>query len=348
MTDSPAPNSDGPRTASGANQGNHPFSRSDRDGSLEMPDGELKFPVLEERHLRLPPRRISLPIFLFAATCLSTFHAGVMDWGAFVIQEQSELGARSTLHWLVFKNWPQGLVYMLAVLSILMAHEMGHFVATLIYRIPASLPYFIPFPLSPIGTMGAVIAMAGHQANRKQIFDIGIAGPLAGLVVACPMLVLGVRQLTPLETTPQGQLLFDVPWGVKLLIPYLNPALEGVSWLSVSQMNPLFMAAWVGLLVTGLNMMPISQLDGGHIVYSLFRKRGQLIARGFLLFAIILIVVRQAYMWSLMVVLVTLLGVDHPPTANDRVRLGWFRVVLGILSLSIPFLCFPARGLINY
>ncbi len=304
--------------------------------------------MLEPHHLRRSaPRKIALPVFLFLATCLSTFHAGVVDWGAFLLQDYAQLGPWGTLRWMVIKNWQQGLTYMVAVLSILMAHEMGHFVATLLYRIPASLPYFIPFPLSPIGTMGAVIAMAGHKADRKQIFDIGIAGPLAGLVVAVPILILGVRQLTPLKAAPLGQLLFDVPWGVKLLIAYLNPGMGNVTWLSVSQLNPMFMAAWVGLLVTGLNMMPISQLDGGHIVYALFLRKGQWIARGFLLFAIVLIVVREAYMWSLMVVLVTMLGVDHPPTANDRVKLGWFRTTLGMLSLSIPFLCFPARGLIN-
>jgi membrane-associated protease RseP (regulator of RpoE activity) len=107
-----------------------------------------------------------------------------------------------------------------------------------------------------------------------------------------------------------------------------------------SQLNPYFMAGWVGFLITGLNMLPVSQLDGGHVIYTLFGKRAHWIARGFMLLAIGFIIYNQAWMWSLMVVLVLLIGTDHPPTRDDTVRLGWFRTVLGCLSLSIPLLCF--------
>jgi membrane-associated protease RseP (regulator of RpoE activity) len=107
--------------------------------------------------------------------------------------------------------------------------------------------------------------------------------------------------------------------------------------------NPLFVAGWVGFLITGLNMLPISQLDGGHVIYCLFGRRSRWIARGMLVGAMIFIVVAKAYAWALMVLIILFIGPDHPPTRNDHVRLGFFRVLLGLLSLAIPILCLPAQ-----
>jgi membrane-associated protease RseP (regulator of RpoE activity) len=241
--------------------------------------------------------------------------------------------------------WEQGLIYTGAVLAILMFHEMGHFIATLVHRIPASLPFFIPWPLGPFGTMGAVIGMAGHRANRRELFDIGIAGPLAGLVVAIPFLYLGVQQLD-LSQAGIGPYRFDLPVVARWMISSVRPDLEYVESIAISQLNPYFMAAWVGLLITGLNMMPISQLDGGHVIYALLLKKGHLVARLFLLAAITYVLVSGTLMWILMILIVTLIGTDHPPTADDSISLGWFRTILGVASLSIPFLCFPPRGLL--
>ncbi len=146
-------------------------------------------PELRESHFRSPPqRRMMLPILLFIATCLSTFWVGATNWKPTAV-DAGELWS------IIASNWQQGLTYMGAVLAILLTHEMGHFLQTVRYRIPASYPLCIPVPFSLIGTMGAVISMDGMRANRKQIFDIGIAGPLAGLVVAAPILYLGVSHL---------------------------------------------------------------------------------------------------------------------------------------------------------
>ena len=206
----------------------------------------------------------------------------------------------TAVRWTILNNWQNGLIYMTAVLSILMAHEMGHFIATIIYRVPASLPFFIPFPFSPIGTMGAVIGMAGFKADRRQIFDIGIAGPLAGLVVAIPCLIVGVKQFD--TTAPShGQLAFDLPWIMKFCFERFGDAPRVPNMLHVNQMNPFLMAAWVGLLITGLNMLPVSQLDGGHIIYALFVQKGRWIARGFLIFSIVFVVVTNAVIWALMI-----------------------------------------------
>ena len=258
---------------------------------------------------------------------------------------------------LIIENWHNGLIYMACVLGILFAHEMGHFLMTLRYRIAASLPYFLPVPFTPIGTMGAVISMDGLSANRKQIFDIGIAGPLAGLVLAIPITWYGVTQLdvsgyndSQIDEYRVG-IGYHMPWAVNAMIDSAQPTgfVPGQTYERIpsSKMNPFLLAGWVGLLITGLNMMPISQLDGGHVIYALFGKHAHTLARLSLFVAIFFVVYYfdQVYFWTVMIVLVTLMGTDHPPTADDSVQLGPARTILGFVSLSIPFLCFPFFGL---
>jgi membrane-associated protease RseP (regulator of RpoE activity) len=245
-------------------------------------------------------------------------------------------------------NWQQGLTYMGAVLAILLTHEMGHFLQTLRYHIPASYPLCIPVPFSLIGTMGAVISMDGMRANRKQIFDIGIAGPLAGLAVAVPVLYLGVRELD-LGIAPQaGDIQLYNPLIVRWMIQWLHPEwVDRAQWVAVSQLNAYFMAGWVGMLITGLNMLPISQLDGGHAIYALFGRDAHKLARAFVIVAIGYVVINldQAAIWTPMLVLVILMGIHHPPTSDDSVELDTTRWTIGVLSLAIPVLCFPLLGL---
>jgi membrane-associated protease RseP (regulator of RpoE activity) len=118
--------------------------------------------------------------------------------------------------------------------------------------------------------------------------------------------------------------------------------------IAQGHLNPYLMAGWVGLLITGLNMLPVSQLDGGHVVYTLFRQRARWIARGFILLAIAYILIAGARHWLLMLVLVMFIGIDHPPTRDDNVPLGWFRTTLGCLSLAIPLLCFAPEVMTLY
>jgi membrane-associated protease RseP (regulator of RpoE activity) len=244
---------------------------------------------------------------------------------------------------LLVRNWDQGLVYMLAVLAILLVHEMGHFIATLIYRIPATVPIFLPFPFNPVGTLGAVIGMEGMQADRRQIFDIGIAGPLAGLVVALPMAIIGIGQLD-LTVPPGGQMAFECPLAFQWMMEWLHvPGYQhGIGqgvWFS--QLNPWFAAAWVGFLVTGLNMMPVGQLDGGHVTHCLFGRYAYWLAECIIVFAIAFMVWRGIPHLVIMVLLLLVMGTRHPPTRDDSVALGWPRIALGLVSLSIPLLCFP-------
>jgi membrane-associated protease RseP (regulator of RpoE activity) len=283
-----------------------------------------------------------LPILLFVATCLSTFWVGAADW------RPQTMESMEAMQFQIANNWRQGLTYMGAVLAILLTHEMGHFLQTVRYRIPASYPLCIPVPFSIIGTMGAVISMDGMKANRKQIFDIGIAGPLAGLVVAAPILYIGVKQLNLADPGVPHDIQLYNPVIVRWMIEWMHPQwVDRAAWVSLSQLNPYFMAGWVGMLITGLNMLPVSQLDGGHTIYALFGRDAYKIARTFIVIAIIYVVLKleQAAIWTPMLILVILLGIHHPPTADDSVELDDFRWILGVASMAIPVLCFPLQAL---
>lgn len=291
-------------------------------------------------------RRLRLPITLFLLTCLSTLLAGSLSFSpAYLLVEAMEQGSLMPIRQVLLHHWQDGLTYTVCVLAILLTHEMGHYLVMVRYRIPATYPLFLPFPISPIGTMGAVIAMDGMKANRKEMFDIGLAGPLAGLVVAIPILWIGVQQLD--TDLPQfGVFLLDQPllarWAMQLASPQHVESRE-VLWQG--QLNPYFMAGWVGLVITGLNMIPVSQLDGGHVAYALFGRRAHWLARGFLVLALAFVVYTQEPVWFLMIGLLLLTGPDHPPTRDDTVQLGLLRTLIGYLSLAIPIVCFAPRAI---
>ncbi|MGB8854459.1 MAG: site-2 protease family protein [Pirellulales bacterium] len=283
------------------------------------------------RSPRQPPARLRMQALLFVVTCLTTFAAGAVGWEPLLLGVDPGITERIAVH------WPRGLAYAAAVMAVLAAHEAGHFIAARIHRIPATLPFFIPVPILLTGTMGAVIGMEGSRASRRQLFDIAIAGPLAGLVVALPLLALGMRTGDAAAASP-----FALPPLARWFLAALRPDIAASGTVVP---NAAFMAGWVGLLVTGLNMLPVSQLDGGHISAALFGRRGNWVARGVLLAAIAAIVVLGAYNWVVMVVVVALIGVDHPPIRDDGRPLGPLRTVLGILSFLIPVVTFMPEPL---
>src|SRR5207244_5379921 len=172
-------------------------------------------------------RRILVPVVLFILTCASTFFAGATGWMPIDSVGSGSLDFTSPLFQLpvrlaILEHWRDGLIYMGCVLAILLTHEMGHFVMTVIYRVRATLPLFVPLPISPIGTMGAVIGMDGSRADRRQIFDIGLAGPLAGLAVAIPIIWIGAARLD-LDIPAAGHQ-FGLPLAVQWLMAYLHPS----------------------------------------------------------------------------------------------------------------------------
>ncbi len=319
----------------------HPLPPDSPPDVLELSDASPSRSVPAFPH-RPPPhpaarlRSWSLPLVLFGLTCLSTLWSGAFTNSRLDLTPWIDWGV-ADLTMLAVSRWDMGLEYMLAIMGILLAHEMGHFLTARWYHIPASLPYFIPMPLSPFGTMGALILMRGNQANRRELFDVGLAGPVAGLVVCLPVLYWGVQQAVP---DPQPMIVFHHPLLLKGMIAWLRPDLAGKPLV----MSPLLMAGWLGLLITGLNMLPVSQLDGGHVCYALLGRRAHLVALGLFAAGVAFMLVAQHYVWLLLLVLILLLGIRHPPTRDDSVPLGVFRLVVGWLSLLLPVLCFNPMG----
>lgn len=224
-----------------------------------------------------------------------------------------------------------GFVYSAAVMAILLFHEMGHYLQAKRYHVPASLPYFIPMPINPLGTMGAVIVQAAGFANRKALFDIAISGPLAGLLLALPITYWGLTQseYKPFPDQP-GTLIFGDPLILSWMAEWiLGPQPEGKEIV----LNPLLFAGWVGIFITALNLIPIGQLDGGHILYTLLGRKAHYVAMGIVFGAAGCMYWYGSYHYAMMLVLVLLMGVKHPPTSNDAIELGWPRIILGWLTL---------------
>jgi membrane-associated protease RseP (regulator of RpoE activity) len=227
----------------------------------------------------------------------------------------------------------------IGLLSILVAHEMGHYLAAWYYRVDATQPFFIPFPVpgfSLVGTLGAFIRIRGPIPHRRALFDIGVAGPLAGFVVCLPVLWLGIREATlqPLAADAEGLFL-----GEPLLFRWFTQLVHGpVAADQTLLMGRLGLAAWFGLLVTALNLMPIGQLDGGHVTYALLRDRAHRISRIASWVCVALVYFGPS--WILWAVLMRILGRRHPPTRDDAEPLGRARVVVGALSLVVFVVCF--------
>ncbi len=235
----------------------------------------------------------------------------------------------------------QGLPFAFAILSILLAHEFGHYFLARYHKVSVTLPYFIPFP-TLIGTLGAVILHRSPPITRKQTFDIGIAGPLAGLIVAIPVLIYGLlnSEVLPFPDNGQPYLIEGnsiLYWSLKYFIFGQSlPSPDGVDVF----LHPIALAGWAGLLITFLNLIPVGQLDGGHIFYVLFGQRVKQI--GYVILGIMLVLgifVSQSWLvWAAFVFL--LVGVDHPPPLNDLAILDPRRKLFGYTMILIFILLF--------
>jgi membrane-associated protease RseP (regulator of RpoE activity) len=235
----------------------------------------------------------------------------------------------------------EGVTFSASLLAILFSHEMGHYLACRYYKVNATLPYFIPAPpLFLAGTFGAFIKIRSPIPSRRALFDIGLAGPLAGFIVAVPLSVIGVLTIgAPLE--PKEHLIFfNDPFLFRLI-----SKLVGIPLDPNSPTNPYYMAAWLGLLVTSLNLMPVGQLDGGHGTFALFGLRAhKLIGR--LAFITVAVLAVLGFWWHgspsgflYAVLLGIMMKVPHPEPALME-PLGIKRIAIAILTLIVFVLCF--------
>ena len=237
-----------------------------------------------------------------------------------------------------------GPLLVAGLLSILMAHEMGHYLMCRLYRVDATLPFFIPFPFpgfTLVGTLGAFIRIRGAIPHRRALFDIGIGGPLAGFAVCLPVLALGVVEARIVPDTPSP---FTISLGEPLLFHWAGVWLRGLHEGQTLSIGPLGMAAWFGLFVTALNMMPIGQLDGGHVVYSLVQRRAHLVSRIASWVCVALIYFGPS--WIVWAILVRVLGRRHPPTWDDASPLGRARVAIGIFGFVVFAVCFTPTPIV--
>jgi membrane-associated protease RseP (regulator of RpoE activity) len=216
----------------------------------------------------------------------------------------------------------------------MLTHEMGHYLACRYYGVDASLPFFIPFPFHMVGTFGAFIRIRSPFPDRRVLFDVGIAGPLAGFAVCLPVLVLGILEARVVPETFDG-----IALGEPIVFQWAAALLRAdVPVGSSLAIGPLGMAAWFGLLMTALNLMPIGQLDGGHVVYALVRERATLVSRVALAISVVLVYLRPS--WLFWFALLLVLSRPHPPTLRDARPIGTARVVVGIVGLVVFALCF--------
>ena len=235
------------------------------------------------------------------------------------------------------------LIYAAVLIAILLAHEMGHYLTCRYYRIDATLPFFIPAP-TLIGTMGAFIKIKSPITRKHQLFDIGAAGPLAGFVLALPAIFYGISLSKIVPALPsEGSILFGDSLLVKqAVVLFLKDIPVGYDIV----VHPIAFAGWVGILVTALNLFPIGQLDGGHILYAFLGRKSRKLAP-WILIAFIVMGIFFWVGWFVWAILITFLGFKHPPVLDEGSQMSQGRIILGIAIIIIFIISFipePIHG----
>jgi membrane-associated protease RseP (regulator of RpoE activity) len=285
----------------------------------------------------LPPRRSAWQrwgrhLLLFALTLASVFVTGAL--------RTVEVPGRGEFWALAVGD---GLRLVAGLIGILLAHEMGHYLACRRYGVDATLPFFLPAPfLTMVGTLGAFIRIRAPIPNRRALFDIGVAGPLAGFVVCLPVLWLGMLEARVVPNDPHAAGIF---LGEPLLFQAVARLVHGPLADDVTlTLGPLGLAAWFGLFVTALNLIPIGQLDGGHVTFALLRHRAARISTIGSWVCVALVYFGPN--WILWAILVRVLGRRHPQTLDDDAPVGRGRVWVGLLALAVFVLCFVPNPII--
>jgi membrane-associated protease RseP (regulator of RpoE activity) len=275
--------------------------------------------------IELPKPSYRMPVILFSLTVLTTLFAGAMQQGADPLREPVSL--------------LKGIPFSFTLLAILLTHEFGHYFTSRYHKVPATLPYFIPAP-SFIGTFGAFIRMTSPVLRKKAIFDIGISGPIAGFVVAIVAVVIGLDFSTIVrEGSSEG-----IKLGSPLVFSWLSQLILGDPGTGNDiLLHPIAFAGWIGLFVTSLNLIPMGQLDGGHVVYALFGKK-----QWYISIAVIPILLWLGIFgwsgWIIWAFLPLIFGLRHPPVQDVDTPLDRRRVIVGWLGLfmfAITFIPVP-------
>jgi membrane-associated protease RseP (regulator of RpoE activity) len=282
-----------------------------------------------------------LHILLFGLTLYFTTAAGALHYAAYRVAMGDGLPTDSLLALLTLPQYlVTGLWYSLSMLGILGAHEFGHYYFCRRYQIDASLPYFIPAPLPLTGTLGAVIRIREAFPNRTALFDVGVAGPIAGFVVLVPVLLIGL-QMSTLVPMPTGDNVLYM--GEPLLFQWVAKLRFGVIPESQTiNIHPMVFAAWFGMLATALNLLPFGQLDGGHITYATLGRWATPISLATVGTAILLTYNSSSWMFMtlMMLVMLLLLGPRHPRVLYEYEPLGPGRRFVALLALVIFIICF--------
>jgi membrane-associated protease RseP (regulator of RpoE activity) len=320
------------------------------ESARRIPDDPAVAAARLEQHFsaepyRAPRQRLWIHVLLFAMTLFTTTLVGAHMQYNFAhnlpffdierLAEMFSIGLRSPMLFM------SGLPFSLTLLTILMAHEMGHYLACVYHGVDATLPFFLPSPMPVTGTFGAFIRIRSAIYNKKVLFDIGVAGPLAGFVFLIPALGTGLAfsKIVP-GINHQGTLQLGVPllqWmAQKLIFPGVN--------MDDIYLHPIARAAWVGMFATALNLLPAGQLDGGHVVYALLGKAHKWITYIFL--GLLLPMGRFWSGWWFWAAVLFLFARRHPPL-YDTSAIGGARVQLGFVALGIFLLCFSLIPLIE-
>ncbi len=276
-------------------------------------------------------RSTMVNLVMLIITLFSTILAGTLVWAGYDGVPSKDTFAPMTI-------LMGAVTFTLPLMAILSVHELGHYFAARRRKIAASLPFFIP-SIPPLGTFGAFISLRDPLPNKKTLMEVGAAGPLAGFLLTIPIGILG------LMLTNEGAKLapVNVPSGgiTTLILPLFYSVLQSIVPLSGSYLvHPTAFAAWVGFLVTALNLLPVGQLDGGHIARALLGDRAKYLSWA-TVGALVVLGLTSAYLgWLLFAILIMLLGVRHPPPLNDITKLDLKSKVLGVATFAVLIVAF--------
>jgi membrane-associated protease RseP (regulator of RpoE activity) len=270
-------------------------------------------------------------LIFFGLTLITTSFTPALEW--------MWLGPGEPFRFFTFDTFVVGLWYSLPLLTILGAHEFGHYAFCRRHDVDATLPYFIPAPVPLTGTFGAVIRIREPFPSKLALFDIGVAGPIAGFVALIPFLVIGLAMSEVKPIPAGGTATFGEPLLFKLAIwMQFGVRPEGYDVF----LHPMAFAAWFGALATALNLMPFGQLDGGHISYAVLGGRARYVSMATLLAAILLTFLSMSWavITVMMIVMAVFLGVGHPRVIDENTALSSRRRLVAALAAVLFLLCF--------